>query len=203
MVGIYGIFRKSDDKCVYVGESKDVRNRIKHHLNGHTKNSFNKDDYYGEMIEQHFINDKQYRLEREAYWIEQLQPELNIVRDETKRGEYISGENSPMYGTHRSDKTKKKISEAKKGKPSPMKGKHPSEETKKKMSEAKKGENAPWFGKHLSEDHRKKIGEPFKDRKWINNGVTNKRVKPDELHQYLNNGWKIGRTKLPSRRRSL
>lgn len=180
MVGIYGIFRKSDDKCVYVGESKDVRNRIKHHLNGHTKNSFSKDDYYGEMIEQHFINDKQYRLEREAYWIEQLQPELNIVRDETKRAEYISGENAPWFSKHFSDEHKKHLSESCKGRPAWNKGISPSEETKKKLSEHSdhRGEKNPGYG-----------------TKWMNNGVTNKRVKPDELHQYLNNGWKLGRIK--------
>lgn len=181
MIGIYGIFRKSDDKCMYVGESKDVRTRIKHHLWGNTKNLFNKEEYYGDVIEEHMINNKQFRLEREAYWIEQLKPELNIVRDETNRGEYFSGENSSMYG--------------KTGEKNHMFGKHRSEETKKKIGAAHKG-------KHRSEETKKNISESLKGKpsrtngtKWINNGVTNKRVKPDELHQYLNNGWKFGRIK--------
>ena len=32
-----------------------------------------------------------------------------------------------------------------------------------------------------------------KSRKWINNGKKSKMALPDELEQYLNSGWKLGR----------
>lgn len=147
MIGIYGIFRKSDDKCMYVGQSKDIYGRIKDHLSGKSNTPFNKEDYYGDMIEQHFINDKAYRLQREAYWIKELNPKLNKIKDETNRGEYISGEKHPM------------------------------------------------FGKHHTEESNKKNGQAHLDRKWINNGTITKKVKPDEIQQYLSQGWKFGRIK--------
>ena len=43
-------------------------------------------------------------------------------------------------------------------------GKHRSEETRKKLSEAKKGENNPNFGKTRSEESRRKISESLKGR---------------------------------------
>jgi group I intron endonuclease len=63
-----------------------------------------------------------------------------------------SGRNSPFFGKHPSEETKKKMSEAKKGENHPNYGKHPSEETRKKMSDAHKG-------KHLSEKARKKLSD--------------------------------------------
>ena len=43
-----------------------------------------------------------------------------------------------------------------------MKGKHRSDETRRKISEALKGENHPMHGKHFSEEHRRKISEAHK-----------------------------------------
>lgn len=71
--------------------------------------------------------------------------------------------NTYTRGKHRSEETRKKISEANKGKPSPNYGKKMSEEQKKKISEAKKG-------KHLSEETKKKMGEAKKGMRWFNNG---------------------------------
>ena len=62
--------------------------------------------------------------------------------------------NNNMLGKHHSEKTKKKMSEAKIGK-------HFSEEHKKKLSKAKSGENHPMFGKHLSEEHKNKLSKPI------------------------------------------
>ena len=59
-------------------------------------------------------------------------------------------------GKHRSEETKKKMSEA-------NKGKHHTEETKKKMSEAMKGK------KHSAES-KKRMSESHKGRRWFNNG---------------------------------
>lgn len=181
MIGIYGIFRKSDDKCMYVGQSKDINGRIKHHLN-RANSPFNSDEYYGEMIEQHFIDNKQYRLDREAYWINELNAEMNVVRDR-------------HHAT--SEETKKKIGYANKGKDPWNKGKIDifSEESRKKISinhSDVSGENNPMYGKHQPEAAKKKIGDIHRGRKYINNGTINKMVKPNELQQYLDNGWKFG-----------
>ena len=50
-----------------------------------------------------------------------------------------SGENHPLYGTHRSAETKAKLSKASKGKPSPLKGIKLSPERVRKNSESHKG----------------------------------------------------------------
>ena len=65
------------------------------------------------------------------------------------------GYNTSSYGSSsykRTDKTRRKISEAKTGEKHPMFGKHLSEESRKKISEAN-------TGKHHSEEHRKKISQ--------------------------------------------
>ena len=73
MKGIYAIYRKSDDKCMYVGQSTDIEARINNHLS--TK--FNKDDYYHKVLEED-NNFSQYDLHnKETYWISELKPLLN------------------------------------------------------------------------------------------------------------------------------
>lgn len=63
---------------------------------------------------------------------------------------YKDKENHPMYGKHRTEETKQKISES-------QKGKKLSAETKRKMSEAQKG-------KRHSEEHKQKISESLKGK---------------------------------------
>lgn len=185
MVGIYGIFRRSDDKCMYVGESKDINGRIKAHLDGKTRNLFNKNEFYGEMIEQHFIDDKNYRLDREAYWIEQLNPELNEIRDRHHSDEYKEKLRQFHLGKYHSEESKKKIKENHadfSGNKNPMYGKNAEDymtpeaiiEKRKKQSEAMKG-------------NKNNLG-----KKWINNGTTNKFVNQDDLDKYIQDGWKLG-----------
>ena len=53
------------------------------------------------------------------------------------------------------------------------------------------GQGTP--GYTFTKADRKKISEQSKDRKWIYKDVVNKFVKINELPEYLNNGWKIGR----------
>ena len=69
----------------------------------------------------------------------------------------IGGEKS-SEGCHRSEETKRKMSEANKGRISNRKGKHHSEESKKKISESQKG-NQYHKGKPHSEETKKKISE--------------------------------------------
>lgn len=65
------------------------------------------------------------------------------------------GENHPFWGTHRSEETKKKISDA-------NKGKCPSEETRQKISIANKGCVSHRKGAVLSEETKRKISDTLK-----------------------------------------
>ena len=69
-----------------------------------------------------------------------------------------------------------------------------SEETKRKISELKKGQ-IPWNkGIPLSEETKKKIGNVNKGKIYVNDGVHNKLIIPDQLDEYLLNGYYKGRT---------
>lgn len=125
-----------------------------------------------------------------------------------KMKEAKKGENNPMYGKHQSEETKCKIREAQIGCKNHMYGKHEesywfnkhrTEETKTKISETRiknniaSGENNPFFGKHHSAEAREAMSKSQKGRIYINNGIQTKRVKPEELNEYLSNGWIKGR----------
>ena len=90
-----------------------------------------------------------------------LNPKLEIRE---KLSNAHKGEKNPMFGKHRSEETKRKISAAKKGKHNnnkgennPFYGKKHSEETKQKISNAMKG-------KTFSEEHKQKISEAKKGK---------------------------------------
>ena len=182
MKGIYGIFRKADDKCMYVGQSKRLDERIYDHLIGKTQ-MFNKEQYYGKVLEEHDTDNIEYRLDREVYWIKQLNPEFNVIRDR----HYNSGDDNPMYG--------------KSGKANPMYGKQHTEFSRKKMSNSRMGARNSMYGKNPEDfmtpeaiiEKRKKDSEAIKGMKFINNGVINKRAKGDDLDKYIQDGWKLGR----------
>ena len=61
-------------------------------------------------------------------------------------------------------------------------------EHRRKLGEAHKGK-AP------SEETRKKISESTKGRVYVNDGVRTKRVRPEKLQDYLNEGYVLGRIK--------
>ena len=89
-------------------------------------------------------------------------------------------------GKHKSEETKRKMSEAKKHMSEETKRKmseakkNISEETKRKMSEAKKGKKHPLYGKHHSTETKKKISDSKKGTICINNGVENRYIPFDE-----------------------
>lgn len=100
-------------------------------------------------------------LEREQYYFDTLNPNLNILKTagsslgrihsaETKTAisEIMKGENHPFYGKNHSSETLEKMS----GKNNHFYGKTHLSETLVKMSEAKLGENHPMFGK-TGENH--------------------------------------------------
>ena len=82
-----------------------------------------------------------------------------------------------------SEEHKRKISEANKGK---TKGKPKSEETKRKIADSVRGFT------HTKEA-KQKMSENVRGRIFMNNGIQNKRVKPDDVDRYLSNGYVKGR----------
>jgi hypothetical protein len=138
-----------------------------------------------------------------------------LLSEETKRkiSNSLIG-NSCRIGKKHTDETKKKISQISKinftGSGNPHFGKKHSKESIEKMRIAKLGKyegvNNPNFGRKLSDESKKRIGdskrgkkltpEQLKNRvnkKWINDGMTQKFVSKDEISNYLSNGWKTGR----------
>jgi hypothetical protein len=65
--------------------------------------------------------------------------------------------NHNTAGQHRSEKTRKLMSDVKKGEKNPNYGKHPSDETRKLLIKSLIGHKRN-VGRHLSLDHRRKIG---------------------------------------------
>ena len=122
----------------------------------------------------------------------------------------LAGEKHWNYGKHRSEETKKKISQAHIGKSVSDKVKEilkfyrclpKSEEHRKKIGDSQRGEKSVHFGIKLSEEHKNKVGasliEYYKNNKsknigtkWITDGVKCKKIKEGEK---LPNGWKFGR----------
>lgn len=55
---------------------------------------------------------------------------------------------------------------------------------------------------HSSKDNtqwKNNISQSIKGRRWVNNGVEQRQIKPDELQNYLDNGYVLGRFKLTKR----
>lgn len=175
--GIYMIQNKVNNK-MYIGQAVDIEDRCGEHRRGlrggyhpnkHLQNSWKRDG------EENFeftilLECEESQLNTfEEYYILELMTYNDRVgynktygggsgrpTEETKRklsesikGKYC-GEKSYWYGKHRSEETRRKMSEA-------GKGKHHSEETKRKLSEANKG-------KQLSEEHKRKLSESCKGK---------------------------------------
>jgi len=81
-----------------------------------------------------------------------------------------------------------KMSEVKKGKPSNRKGKKASDKTKLRIKKA-------LSGKKHSQKHKDTLSKIRKQLIWVNNSIESKRIKKDELQNYLNIGYKLGRDK--------
>lgn len=92
----------------------------------------------------------------------------------------------------------KRIPRKQEGKNNPMFGKNHSSESKQKMSAKKKGlydgDQNPMFGKTHTKETVDFIRSNNLGRIWINNGISNKYIFPDEAKEFLDNGWVRGRT---------
>jgi hypothetical protein len=73
-----------------------------------------------------------------------------------------------------------------------FKGKPKSPEHNRKISEAQMGEKNHRYGKKDSEETRRKKSMQSKGRKWVNNGTSERMLKPGEE---IPEGWNLGRTK--------
>lgn len=151
--GVYRIVNNVNGKC-YVGSSIDLRlrrtqhfNALLHnkHINNILQNAYNKygiDAFEFEVLEIIDITDdiKKRLLDREQFWIDNLNPEYNILR--------IAGSN---LGYNHTEETKQKISNS-------MKGVKKSEEHALHIREGQKG-------RVLTEEHKQKLSEAAKHRK--------------------------------------
>jgi hypothetical protein len=73
-------------------------------------------------------------------------------------------------------------------------GIRPSKETRLKMSKVHKG-NKYCLGKKASKKTKEKLSNMRKGSVWVNNNLESKRIKKDQLQNYLNIGYKLGRDK--------
>lgn len=62
-----------------------------------------------------------------------------------------------------------------------------SEKSRKKMS---------MYANNMTLEHKKKLSEASKGRIWINNGIERRKVKSDNLQEFLNDGYVLGMSKL-------
>jgi len=146
---------------------------------------------------------------------------LNL-RDETKilYSKRSSGENNPMHGNGykiTGDKNgmfgksikdfmtneeynnwKIAISNGTRGKNNPMYGKNHSEETRKRQSKTKK---EYWLTHEFDKSTKEKLSDMMKNKIWVNNGINSKRIYDEQLQQYLDKGYKLGRLYFKRRRR--
>ena len=157
-----------------------------------------------ELIEQNLYFDRPaneliFMTSQEHNALHHIQPSYRAaLKGKSKSQETRARISTAMKGKPKSQETRAKLSAAMKGKPK-------SQETRAKLSAAKKGKSrTPETRAKLSAamkevsnrpEVKAKISAAAKDCIGINNGVTNKRVKPDELNNYLTNGWVYGMIK--------
>lgn len=111
-----------------------------------------------------------------------------VTHQENIKHAWRTGLTKGNTGKHFSEEALKHMSEARRGY-------EVSEETKQRIKESNKG-------KKRSEETRKRIGEAkkgnenVKDRIWINNGIENHRIRPEDKQAYLDKGYVLGRLKI-------
>ena len=87
-----------------------------------------------------------------------------------------------------SEETRRKMSEAQLGKKNHMYGKHNSEEAKRKISIANSNPSAEIRAKISAASKRNVTG-----RLYVNDGINNRMIKPEQLDEFLSNGFVRGR----------
>lgn len=154
----------------YIGESINIKQRLRKHKNGSGQLIHRAIKKYGIENFEIYIEylpdfDKKSLLDLEeqliikfdcivpkGYNIYQRGAELKSLSIEAKRAlsERMSGENNPNFGKHHSEKSKRKISET-------HLGRKASDETRKKLSEMRRGEGNSFYGKTHSAETKEKL----------------------------------------------
>jgi group I intron endonuclease len=118
-------------------------------------------------------------LEREQFYIDLLNPSLNINKIAGSMLGYKHTEETKlkMRGKYHTEETKLKISLSLKGNKNSMFGKTFTDETRLKMSISKKGINHPMFNKYHTEETKKKISESIKLYNKFNSNNNNNNIK--------------------------
>lgn len=118
------------------------------------------------------------------------------------RSQKFKGEGNPNYGKPRSAETKQKIGNANRGRSVSIEVRQLiSERTKAGMKnmdvdkfwEFQRKSAESRRGNHLSQSAKSKMSKTLLGRKYINNGITQKKVDPELLEQFLKDSWKLGR----------
>lgn len=185
----YGVHTTDDLDDGYLGSGK----RLKRAINKYGESNFTRE------IVQYFSDlNNAYRLEAAI-----VTPELvadphcyNLVcggrgrckeygLTEHGRKQIIKSNQNRYVSKETREKKRKSMLGKNKGKKNPLvsqklKGRIKSEEHKQHM----KGPKSP--------EHCKHIGDVNRNTKYMNNGITNKRVKIHDIDSYLNNGWSLG-----------
>ena len=201
MIGIYAFYRRNDNKCLYVGQSKNLEYRTRAHMC--PSGMFYNQDVYYEFVETFDYYDLENQLNREAYWINVLNPELNKIRNRTWDNEQRQQIRERTTGTIFTPERCKHISEA-------LKGKKHNDEFKEKRRNYMKGNTINIDRVHINKDGVNKnvkqndiqkylnsgwtLGWKINasKKKWMNNGLKNKYVTPEEIQEYESKGWKLG-----------
>ena len=150
-----------------------------------------------------------YDLERQIVDLEFVKREDTYNRAVGGEG-FLSGEDNPskspevrekMSKWHRgkvlTEQHKANISLASKGEKNGFYGKQHSDEFRIAQSKRMTGANNPL----KKSENRKKASERVKNQKWINKEGKDKYVPKEDLDKWINDGWAIGRTYKPRKKR--
>lgn len=210
MAVVYTHTRLDTEELFYVGIGKtEKRAYSKHSRNKHWLHITNKTQYRVSIIETGLSWEEACAKEKELIKKYGRKIEGGLLTNLTLGGD---GNTSP-----RTEGTRKKIADSGKGKLSKRKGKvfedwYTEEEARakrKQVSARLSGTGNPMYGRVRSEETREKIRTKLKGRKlseeralknklaclgrkYISKDGVKKKVQPEELPKYLEQGWKLG-----------
>lgn len=129
-------------------------------------------------------------------WNKGLKTDKKVIEKQVKARQWFYNSGGPNKGKKMSEEQKKKLSIA-------HTGKHLSEEAKNKLREYNRTHPEKYNsirGIKLSEKHKRRISEAnkgiarTKGKIWITNEIDNKLINPEQIFEYIEFGYKRGRT---------
>lgn len=165
--------------------------------------------------------------EREIYWISffnSTDPEIGYNMSNGGYVPRLSGIHNGFYRKHHTQETRAKFKLRKKvyGQEHHRFGKHLSEEAKKRISDKNRGriktdeekqkrldtmDKHGGYGWWITDEYRQKLSQSQRGKNdwtkgtvWINNGNRTKMIQPDQLDEYLLQGWTRGRLKMSAKK---